>query len=86
MSEEYKMQRIKEYLIFHIKDSKEQRELLDYLDKLQQKENIIKEVREYIEEHKQKGYRIPMSDDYEFWNELNENEIKILLGILDKGE
>lgn len=48
--------------------------------------NIIKEVREYIEEHKQKGYRIPMSDDYEFWNELNENEIKELLEILDKGE
>ena len=42
---------IKEYLIFHIKDSKEQRELLDYLDQLQQKENIIKEVREYIEKY-----------------------------------
>ncbi len=37
---------------------------------------------EYIEEHKQKGYRIPMSDDYEYWNELNEDEIKELLEIL----
>lgn len=46
--------------------------------------SIIEEVREYIEEHKQKGYRTPMSDDYEFWNELDENEIKELLQILDK--
>lgn len=48
MSEQYKMQRIKEYLIFHIKDSKERIELLDYLDQLQQKENIIKEAKEFI--------------------------------------
>lgn len=46
--------------------------------------SIIKEVREYIEEHKQKGYRTPMSDDYEFWNELDDKEIKELLEILDK--
>ena len=58
----------------------------DLQNKLQQKENIIKEVREYIEEHKQKGYREPMSNDYTFWNELNDNEIKQILEILDKGE
>ena len=40
---------------------------------------------EYIEENKRKGYRIPMSEDYDFWNELNENEIKTLLEIL-KGD
>ncbi len=75
MSEEYKMQRIKKYLIFHIKDSKEQRELLDYLDQLQQKENIIKEVREYIEKHYivKKQEKIYMTED-----------TKGLLEILDK--
>lgn len=46
--------------------------------------SIIKEVREYIEEHKEKGYRTPMSDEWEFWNQLDEDEIKELLEILDK--
>ena len=71
MSEEYKMQRIKEYLIFHIKDSKEQRELLDYKNQLQQKENIIKEVREYIKSNEKE------------YGSLEDNE-KIILRILDK--
>ena len=71
MSEEYKMQRIKEYLIFHIKDSKEQRELLDYLDQLQQKENIIKEVREKVE--------MGISEKY------YDGAIYDILEILDKG-
>ena len=71
-------------LLDYITNLQEENERLN--TQLQQKENIIKEVREYIEEHKQKGYRTPMSDDYEFWNELNENEIKELLEILDKVE
>ena len=65
------MQRIKEYLIFHIKDSKEQRELLDYKNQLQQKENIIKEVREYIKSNEKE------------YGSLEDNE-KIILRILDK--
>ena len=60
-------------------------ELIKKEKEIERLNNIIKEVREYIEEHKTKGYRTPMSDDYEFWNELNENEIKELLEILDKG-
>lgn len=42
--------------------------------------SIIKEVREYIENNKEKQYGF----NYEY--ELNENEIKELLQILDKGE
>ena len=46
---------------------------------LQQKENIIKEVREYIEEH------IRIDDEYPDYMEMLLEEYKELLEILDKG-
>ena len=48
------------------------------LDQLQQKENIIKEVREYIKEH------IRIDDEYPDYMEMLIEEYDKLLEILDK--
>jgi hypothetical protein len=60
---------------------------LDKLDQLQEKENIIKEVREYIEKNcykKMGGYGDNEDDDIEVC--LFEDDIWELKEILDKGE
>lgn len=84
MSEEYKMQRIKEYLIFHIKDSKEQRKLLDYLDQLQQKENIIKEVRDILKKYICNPSGLKDGWHIDCWNDKDISKLNEYLGILNK--
>ena len=88
MSEErYKLIKENVYTRCHIAEytgiglscpDKEEIELIDYVeelkDQLQQKENIIKEVREYIEEWQ----RFPHT------NGSTHKELKNLIGILDK--
>lgn len=51
---------------------------------LQQKENIIKEAREYIEENKDKYYQDCGEDDGHYDTYLDEGEINKILEILDK--
>ena len=57
-----------------------------YLEKLQQKENIIKEVRKYIENNKDKEIPTWSGGDYDYETCLFAEDIKEILEILDKGE
>ena len=59
-----------------------------YLDKLQQKENIIKEVREYIENNDlyEQDYDYDYEENLVVGPPSDETARKILLQILDKGE
>lgn len=62
MSDKYKFQLIKNYLKFHVKDSRELKDLLDYLDKLQQEikrlNNIINESAEEILKELEKNHHL----------------------------
>ena len=59
-----------------------------YLDQLQQKENIIKEVREYIETLRNYRFNVDLGENREQLEIVGstENFIKDILEILDKGE
>lgn len=69
------------YRIFKLMEDNEEVELIYLHNDIHVLEQRINKAIEYIEEHKTKGYRVPLSDDYELWNEIKE-----LLEILDKGE